>query len=335
MPPRELAQTIEFFHAHDDFAIVGHKDPDGDCLSSQLVLRSLLRGIGKSAAVYSPGPFSRPEIAHLGGAFTDRIPAGSAKAAVVVDCSTIDRIGEISEDLSSLPVAVIDHHSSGVAFGDPRLIDVAAPSVTILVLRLMTAMGRSPDAREAELLLFGLCTDTGFFRHSDHGSENTFSAVAEFVACGASPKRAFRLMYAGRSLASRRFLGQLLERAESHFGGRLLLTFENLDDQIEFGSNHRDSDTMYQQLQNVSGCEVVAFVRQETQDRCSVGLRSISDLDVGAIAERLGGGGHRNASGYDRLGDPDAVKREVLSMLAGAMDATGLGPLSTRSPASP
>ena len=317
-----LGAFVDFLNTYNRFAIVGHKDPDGDCLASQLAMEGLLSRRGKEAKIYSPGPFTRPEIRHLQSKFLETIPKGSADAVVVVDCSTLDRVGDLADSLENLPKAILDHHASGKPFGDIRYIDINAPSVTFLVLELFKALDIEPTQEEAEWLLFGLCTDTGYFRHLGESSKDAFASASYLVGLGASPKRVYQTMFGGRPLDSRRLLGRFLSRTESYFDGRVLYSFEDLADLEEFGPDLRDSDGLYSLLQSVLDCEAIVFVRQENESLCSVGLRSSRDLDVGKIAKELGGGGHKNASGYDRPGRIEGVKKEVLERFARELDSS-------------
>ena len=47
-----------------------------------------------------------------------------------------------------------------------------------MVQLLIEALGEKPNREEAKLLLFGLCTDTGFFRHLEKHCPRVFAAVA-------------------------------------------------------------------------------------------------------------------------------------------------------------
>lgn len=306
----------DFLTRYDRYLVLGHVEPDGDCVSSQLMMVRLLRRLGRDARAFSEGPFDRPEIApfepEFGRAIEDGDRVGRA-AAVVVDCSTSDRLGGLYAAVRDLPLLVVDHHAAGRDFGDLRLVDSSAPSVTYLIQLLMEALDLPPDREEARLLLFGLCTDTGFFRHLGPGSGPVFQAVARLVDAGVSPNEIYRMIYGGRELEKYRLLGRELARTESHHGGRLLVTWETMAERADVSS--RGADELYRLLQNVRGAQVIAFLREESPEECSVGLRSTGVLDVGAVAQNLGGGGHRAAAGFSLAGDLEAVKARVLEAL--------------------
>ena len=273
-PPPEV---LAFLGKYRRYFILGHQDPDGDCLGSELGIARLLEKRGVQAVLFSPGPFRRPEIIDYAPRFQNRIPPALRKealeaedtAVLIMDCSTLERIGEgLREDIRDFPVGVIDHHASGEDFGICRWIEPRAS------------------------------TDTGFFRHMEAGSAAVFRTAADLTDAGASPKKIFQRMNGNRTLESRILLGILLSRTESYHQGALLVTFETLEDLNRFGPDNRDSDTLYQQLQGVRGCEMVVLIREESEGVCSAGLRSNRRVDVGALAQSQGGGGHPRAAGF-------------------------------------
>jgi len=299
-------------------AVVGHKEPDGDCVASQLAIASLAARLGTPSLLLSAGPFDRPEIEEYAGRFAASAPGadlGPGAAAVVVDCSTPARTGSIGPLLAGLPCLVIDHHASGETFGDVRFVDPAAPSTTALVLAIHEALGLPPDRETALLLLFGLCTDTGFFRHVGPDGAETFHAAARLTAHGASAAEAFMMVYGRRQVADRRMLARLLERTVSLAGDALLLTWQSAADRAEIGSAHRGQEDLYRLLQTVKANRVVAFIREEDPGRWTVSLRSDPGIDVGAVALGFGGGGHRQAAGFDAAGTLDGVRSAVIAAL--------------------
>jgi phosphoesterase RecJ-like protein len=57
---------------------------------------------------------------------------------------------------------------------------------------------------------------------------------------------------------------------------------------------------------------VVGLIKEEGPGQYSVGLRSTMAVDVGAIAGSFGGGGHKQASGFDIKGTLESVKKTLL-----------------------
>jgi len=311
--PDELVQYIK---TGSKFIIAGHKEPDGDCVGSQLALRSALLRMGKEATVCSAGPFKRSELKDYAGQFTeiltDKENSSNVKI-IVVDCSGMERTGSLHELLKAFPCAVVDHHEAvthpSSTPQQPVYVDANSPSCTLLIEKLINALGLELTSEEAELLLFGLCTDTGFFRHLTDKNAYVFEAAARMVRHGASPKEIYKIMNGGKSLNSRLLMGNILSRTESYFGGRLLISYETLKEFKKYGFEGRDSDSLNKMLLSIEGVEVVIIIRQECADNCTVSLRSTDKIDVSKIAASFGGGGHKNASGLTMKGKISCIKK--------------------------
>ncbi len=327
MTPATPAAVLAALLAADALVLVGHEEPDGDCVASQLVLAEFLAGRGKRVGLYSAGPFERHEIRAYAPRFRRVIDPQMLRrkpTAVLLDCATPERTGSLAQQLGGLPAVVIDHHvagppgAGGVPYGDVRLVDPAAPATAYLVQLIVEAAGAELSPTQVELLLFGLCTDTGFFRHVAAGNTAAFQAAARLVARGANPRATYQRIHGGRSFAQRRLLGTLLQRTEQHAGGRVLFTWQLLRDLQEFGVPPAGHDELYDLLRTVADSDVVAFVREKPDGCCSVSLRSSPLLDVAGVAREFGGGGHRQAAGFTWRSTVDALRAALLPRLAAA-----------------
>jgi phosphoesterase RecJ-like protein len=313
--PNEL---VQFIRTGSKFIIAGHKEPDGDCVGSQLALVSALERIGKSAVACSAGPFKRTELKDYAGQFS-AVPTQEEKKdakVIIADCSGMERTGSLQESLEGLPYAVIDHHAAVThppsTLQAPVYLDSSSPSCTLLIEKLITALGLELTAQEAALLLFGLCTDTGFFRHLTEKNSSALEAAARMTSRGASPKSVHNIMSGGKSLNSRILLGRILSRTEPFYDGKLVLSYETLEEFNTFGFEARDSDSLNRMLQSIEGVKAVVIIRQECAEDCTVSLRSIDPIDVSVIASSLGGGGHKNASGLTMKGNISNIKQIML-----------------------
>ena len=313
--PKEL---VEFIKTSSNFIIAGHKEPDGDCVGSQLALRSALSRLGKYSIICAAGPYKRTELRDYIDLFQDISkfkPPQDAKV-IIVDCSGKERIGDILEYIDNYPCAIIDHHAAGThapsTLESPVYIDASSPSCTLLIYKLILALGLQLTEEEATLLLFGICTDTGFFRHLSEKSAYVFDAAADMIRCGANPKNIFNIINGGKSFNSRLLIGHILSRAESYYNGKLLISYETLEEYNTFGYESRDSDMLNQLFLSIDGVEATVIIRQECDDNCTVSLRSIDKINVAQIAASFNGGGHKNASGLTMKGNISFVKQRML-----------------------
>jgi len=284
-----------------------------------LAFGSFLARQGKSVKQYNHGPFKRAEINRYQPLFSARIDPFDKvprPGVIVLDCSTLDRIGDLQQDLGGLEVAVIDHHATGQSFGDVRWIEPQRPSTTWLIHHLIVSQGQLPTPEESHWLLLGLATDTGFFRHVEAGNGDAFESAAALARSGASAKAIFQQISGGKVLANQKLMGLILSRTESHFGGKVMYSWEALPDRAAFGAENRESDTIYQALQGITGVELIILLRQDTATTVTGGLRSRAQVDVGVLAQKFGGGGHVRASGFSCPGTLAEVKSRLFAEVA-------------------
>lgn len=301
----QLSSFNEFINSHQAFYVTGHKEPDGDCLTSSLGIAHILQKLGKKYQLLSSGPFKRTEIKKYEPLFSKicKIFPDKRKdiGLIIVDCSEFERLGDYEQDVKDLDFFILDHHktSEGASNG---IINTKAPATAYIVQHLYEKIVGPVDIETAKILFFGLCTDTGFFRFLDETSTEVFMATSRLVKAGANPRETYAEITSGKPFSTRKLLAIMLERAEQKFDGRLIYTYETLDDTRKYGHEGRDSDSLYQMLLSVDNVKAVLFIRQDTEKTCTAGFRSKEDIDVSAIAAVFGGGGHKNAAGLSTTG---------------------------------
>lgn len=298
----QIASFKSFITSHETFIITGHKEPDGDCISSCIGISYIIKKINKPYTMLNAGPFKRTEIKKNAELFKNELPFMTQEerdkcGMIIVDCSELSRLGEIDGDLKGFDTFIIDHHKTADSSLQNAIIDPSSPAASCLVQQLYEAIVGKPDAEAANTLFFGLSTDTGFFRFLSTDSAEVFKAAARLVESGANPRKIYDEMTSGKPWNTRKLLGIMLSRAERKFNGKLIVTYETMEDTHKYGIEGRDSDALYQMLLAVDGVEAVLFVRQETENSCTLGFRSRDNVDVSSIAAKFGGGGHKNASG--------------------------------------
>jgi phosphoesterase RecJ-like protein len=310
-----------FLKNRDMFIVAAHKEPDGDGISSCLALASMLEKLNKTYHLFSAGPFKRAELRKWEPLFPKKLPRFSHEelkraGLIILDCSEKERLGDINLDLDSVGTFIIDHHKTSTGGDGNAIIETTSPSTATLVQQLYEAiLPGGMDEITASTLFFGLATDTGFFRFISPGAGEVFFAGGRLVDAGADPRKAYEEMNGGKPFLSRKLLGIMLDRAEQKYNGRVIYTYETMQDTAKWGQDGRDSDALYQLLLSVDKVEAVVFVREEGEKKCTAGLRSKGDIDVSAIAAKFGGGGHKNAAGMSVEANAEHILHKLLNEL--------------------
>ncbi len=303
-----IQEFKDFISNHQYFYVIGHKEPDGDCIASCLGIADILKKSNKEYKLLSAGPFKRPEIKKFEKQFSNKTDFLDNKdreitGLIILDCSELSRLGEIDGDLSVLDIFVIDHHkTSNLPENAKGFIDPEAPACAYLVqIFYEKILGKIP-LKLANILFFGLSTDTGYFRFLSQDSAEVFMAAARLVSYGVEPRMIYNEINSGKPYSTRQLLGVLLSKAERYLDGKLVITYETLEDTKKYGSEGRDSDALYQLLLSSQDVEAAVFLRQDTISTCTGGFRSVDKIDVSLVAAKFGGGGHKNASGMSTDG---------------------------------
>jgi bifunctional oligoribonuclease and PAP phosphatase NrnA len=321
----QIEQFKTFIESHDFFYIAGHKEPDGDCISSCIALSMLIKSTGKPYQLLSAGPFKRNEISKYEKLFSSTMQFLSEEerkhtGLIISDCSEYARLGDLDGDVKNLDTLIIDHHKTAECpAGALCITDSSAPAACSLVQMLYEGVAGKLPEEAADILFFGLSTDTGFFRFLTKDSAEVFRAAARLVESGANPRLTYDLVTSGKPYTSRKLLGVMLDHAERYLDGRLIVTYERMEDTQKWGQEGRDSDSLYQLLLSVKDVEAVVFVRQETENSCTGGFRSKDDVDVSAIAAKFGGGGHKNAAGMSVEGKLNTLIPAIVKEFARSM----------------
>ncbi|MCI1209316.1 MAG: bifunctional oligoribonuclease/PAP phosphatase NrnA [Treponema sp.] len=317
LTPDQISDFRDFIREHTFFFITGHKEPDGDCISSCLALASLMEHEGKPYQLLSAGPFKRPEIKDKAAFFSDTMhfmtqQERDSAGLIIADCSELFRLGDIDGDFKGLDTFILDHHRTAAApEGAKTIIEPTVPATASIVQMLYEGIAGTLPAAVAKTLFFGLSTDTGFFRFLDGDSAEVFNSAARLVAAGADPRATYDSMTSGKPYATRKLLGVMLDHAKQYYGGKLIMTYETMEDTRKYGKEGRDSDMLYQILLAVDRVEAVVFLRQETETSCTGGFRSKDSVDVSAVAAKYGGGGHKNAAGMSVEGKLETLIPEI------------------------
>jgi len=324
---REIEQLIAAFDRGQHFVVLGHVDPDLDCVGAQLALGAVLEGLGKRVWLWAPVPVP-DQYGFLPGLdrITTEFPAGEAiDVAVALDTATFERLGDPPPfDAARFPVlANIDHHESNGRFGTINWIDARASSVGEMLVELFEAWGVEITRQTAEYLYASIASDTGGFSFSNT-TARTFRVAAGLVERGVVPFAVWRNLFGSVPFGKYRLLGDALCTLRVHVGGRISTMRITQRSLAETGTVMEDSERFVRYPRSVTGVEIAALLREQPDgDSVRVGLRSNSPAcDVSRIASSLGGGGHPKAAACTLTGGLDAVEQTIVAAITHALEET-------------
>ncbi|MDT4967017.1 MAG: bifunctional oligoribonuclease and phosphatase NrnA [Acidobacteriota bacterium] len=314
-----LSQVVELIEQKKRFAITSHIRPDGDSLGSSLGLCWLLRALDKDVEV-----IMRDAVPHayqkLPGVTDVRVTPGVDRAydaVFVIECSDITRPG--LNDLDKQLIVNIDHHSTTALFGKINWIDSTASAVGEMIYNLCKATGVRVTREMAECVYTALITDTGSFHYSNT-SERTFKVASELVRAGVKPAKISQAVFSSYPWSKIALLSEVLGTAKRDDSGRVACMRQTLEMQERAGASEEDTDGFVNYPLTCGTVEAVALLKECAPGTYRTSLRSKGDVNVARIAERFGGGGHRNAAGCTLHGDWEEAERTIVRLLQDAVD---------------
>lgn len=304
----------------DEFVLCGHVNPDGDCLGSQLALMHALRSLGKKAQCVLVEPNSVDQgLGFLPGVF-DMIPAeaydGNPCAFIACDVPIPTRMGRAAEIQKRAKVRfTVDHHAADVSMSEYNYVDEDAPACGLIVWNLIKALGVKADAAMATCCYTALMTDTGRFQYQNATPE-AFRAANEMVEAGADPASISSEVYQSRSFASLMLEKAMLENIVVAEDGLWAFSYVRQSNFERLGAVKADAEPLVDIVRSLAGVRVACMVREQlTGVRGSLRAKG-DEIDVSALARRIGGGGHRAAAGFTFEGSIE----EALASLPGYLD---------------
>lgn len=230
--------------------------------------------------------------------------ADSHTLLVVVDTNRPEQVEDRDLLLSCIRVAVIDHHRvaatyiQNVALG---FVEPYASSTCELVTELLQEL-REPAGIlrcEAEALLAGIVLDTKSF--TIRTGERTFDAAARLRRTGADTAEVKKLLQTDMEDAIAKY--KIMQSAQLY---RKVAVAAPKEPQTRVVAAQAADE-----LLNISGVDASIVVARDSKGKTFASARSIGELNVQLIMERLGGGGNRSAAAaqFDDCDVKEAVKR--------------------------
>ena len=324
-----LIAVADTIRANDRFLVVTHENPDGDALGSMLGLALGLRALRRDVVMYLSGDAPTPaeyrflDLADVRRELPDDL---EERVLLAVDCANERRIGEQDTGVDRAKLVVnIDHHHDNSEFGDVNLIVADASSTSEIVRDIFRELDVALTPEIAAALYVGLVTDTGRFQYTNT-TPKALRLAAELVEAGADVHGIFQHVYETVQFSKLKLLARALERAQLFEGGGLVVSYLVKDDFGDVGAEEPYSEGIIDSLRAVEGSEMVALIREPPRNEGParrISLRSSHDeVDVSAIARKMGGGGHRQAAGFSSekpIGEiVEFLRREFALVTAGA-----------------
>ncbi len=307
--PVEVSDAVA--NAQNIVAVM-HTGADGDCLGAIIALQRSLSAMGKK--IYIPAPLNIPPRYELLKKYYYGFGSQPQDYDLVlaVDCSSPDRIdwGAFTRDDSKTFIC-IDHHDGNPNFAHINWVVPECAAAGAMIFALLKKIDAPIDAASASALYISLLTDTGRFSFNNTNAE-VLRTASELVELGADPKFITSEIYFNFEEDYLRNMGIAFFNSRSFHGGRVLFLTIDRAMTRNFATHPENSEGIIDFALSVKDVDVAVLFKEIEANLIRVSLRSRMGLDISAIANKFGGGGHPNAAGCTILANLTAAQREVL-----------------------
>ena len=308
---------------HQRIAVLSHVRPDGDALGSQIALGLSLQKLGKQVRVWNEEGMLEKYSFVPRAELVTKPPADAEDVdlAIALDTAIQNRLGTALTAIRSAKLWInIDHHLSNPRYGDLVHIDDRAPATGQILFDLMTSQKLPLDRDIAENLYVAISTDTGSFQYPKT-TARTFEIAAALVRIGLDVGVISRQLYENFPRRRVELLRELLRTMRFDGNGRIASFKLSLQTANELGVIPEDNEGLIDHLRAIHGVIVAAFFEELPDGKIRVSMRSKDErVDVCAICQRFGGGGHTLAAGARIRGTLSEVEERVLKAVCDVID---------------
>jgi len=291
MKKKEAEDILNIIEKYSTIVISRHRNPDPDCIGSQITLRNIIKKKYPKKNVYAVGM----KAAHLKylGPLDELTDINSKKAlAIILDTPDKKRVDSINVEEYAYSIK-IDHHPFDHKYCDYEVIDSSASSVCEMILKLCTLLGITLSEEDSERLYTGVVSDTERFLQS-YTNDKTFKSAAKLIE---NPDVDINKIYNNlylRPIHDYRIMSYIYNNVKITENGfayiklpRRWLEHNNVNTQI---------------VGKIANClnyieEIIAWcIITEEPNELRLSLRSRGPV-INEIAKKYGGGGHKYISG--------------------------------------
>ncbi|HWP98633.1 MAG TPA: DHH family phosphoesterase [Syntrophomonadaceae bacterium] len=302
-----------------EWLLIGHSIPDGDCVGSLLGMAGGLASLGKEVRILLQDPI--PHIYnYLQGmemlVSLDQVKLG-AGGILFLDCADRQRVGDSVDQWlgeQKLPTVNIDHHLGNNLFADYNYVDHTAAAAGEIVLQVLKALNVTITPPIAEALFAALIMDTGSFLNTNTTSR-TLRFAAELMDNGVSLDRTRINLFESKTRKEILLTQRALRHLDFSDDGRIAWMLLPYQDLIEIGALDLHPEGLINYTRMIQGVEVGVLLREVKPGLIKIGLRSRGQVDVASLAAKFGGGGHRAAAGARLEGTLEEVRERVINKI--------------------
>lgn len=293
---------LDLINGSSNVFVMGHKNPDTDCLGAAIGINSAVRLLGKQCFIILEGrgnavkgmfeKFEKnPDYSNTFiNVETAKQNLDENSLLIIVDVHNKGYVENDNFPKEFKKIVIIDHHRRLADIIEGAIltyIETYASSTSELITEMLPYMIPNSKIKpiEAEALLAGICVDTKNFYFKT--GVRTFEAAGFLRKLGADTIDIKKMFMENLDTYIKK--SEIIKSAEVKNGIAIAKCPPDIEDTV-LAAQAAD------ELLNITGIQA-SFVFVKIDDEVFISGRSLSDINVQVILEALGGGGHMNIAG--------------------------------------
>lgn len=303
--------------------IMGHNNSDMDCIGASMGLYRLVKTLNKDAYIVV-----NPQGENL-STFLQELATDEQYDGIIVDSQTA--VSNIDDDTlliivdtnkknyvespellaKAKKIVVVDHHRRSPDYIESATLtfhEVYASSASELVTELIEYAESAPELNnlEAEALYAGIMMDTRTFTFKT--GVRTFEAAAYLRKCGVDIIKVKKWFQSDLDTYNK--ISNIIGKAELVYDSIAISVYDEEDKESNIVCAKAADELLT--ISNITA----SFVLGKMDGKICISGRSIGDINVQVILEKLGGGGHITLAGAQVEGmNMDEVKQELINRI--------------------
>ena len=310
--------VIDWLSGAKSIGVIWHDKIDGDSLGSVLAMQRWIKNNfpNKKVKAYtnrkypSVFEFLNPEIEYWENLEIDE----DTDLLIILDSANLERLGDLYKNnkkkIDKTSKINIDHHISNDKFWDINIVDWQSPATAQIVYEILKILDIHPmaqvntlksgiDDKVALYLLMWILTDTQNFM-IPLATDKTLEVAANLIKLWADKQLLINNIFLNKKPEELKLQWLVLDRIKKFEknGVKCYWSYYTQEDLEKLGLDPADSwvgRSLVSILNQISDADFVCLWKL-LDDETTVSFRSKA-YDVNALAQKLWGGGHKNAAG--------------------------------------
>lgn len=312
-----MRNIISLIKKSKNIAIFSHKSPDPDAIGSALALRLALLKLGKNVGLFCDDEMTGNYSFLEGFEEYNKMDLSGFDLYISVDVASSNLLGKFEEAFCGFTnTAKIDHHANGSKFARHEVVKPES-ACAIVIFDLLKLMKVKITKEIATALYLAICGDTGIFRNNNTDSK-TFLVCSELLEKQAEIRKVYSEFFDKRTIENLYLTSNAIMGAIVNEEYKFVIMSVSTSDYERFGASENENIGNLPNSFLNCGYKIGVILKQKI-DGIHCSFRSKFEYDVSKIAEKFGGGGHKNASGcliIDSLTSAEnLVEKEIINYL--------------------